>query len=93
MFKLPKNDPRDVEFIKKAHQDPNWPEDLDKPCDWDNVSLWRKVWFRVGDTVIMLTTVTVIMALIIACHEAFFDGEAILDEPRCEKSSRGCVDY
>lgn len=51
MFKLPKNDPRDVEFIKKAHQDPNWPEDLDKPCDWDKVSLWGKIWHRIGGTV------------------------------------------
>jgi hypothetical protein len=51
MFKLPKNDPQDVEFIKKAHQDPNWPEDLDKPCDWDEVSLFGKIWFRIGNTV------------------------------------------
>lgn len=37
MFKIPKTDPRDAELIKKAHNDPNWPEDLDKPVDWDAI--------------------------------------------------------
>lgn len=37
MFKIPKTDPRDAEFIKKANSDPNWPEDLDKPVDWDAI--------------------------------------------------------
>lgn len=93
MLKLPKNNPDDEEFIKNSHQDPAWPNNLDKPCDWDKVSLWRKIWFRIGDTVKMAATFMAVMALVIACHETLFDGEALLDEPHCEQSSKGCVDY
>lgn len=48
MFKLPKNKPEDEDFIKSAHNDPSWPHDLDKPCDWSKVSPWQKTWFKIG---------------------------------------------
>lgn len=92
MFKLPKNKPEDVEFIKKAHEDPNWPEDLDKPEDWDKVSLPRKIWFVVGDAVKTIIAVIVMVALPTSCAVYFFDEESWFEEPYCEQTSRGCVE-
>lgn len=91
MFKLPKNDPRDVDFIKKAHQDPNWPADLDKPEDWDNVPLWRKIWFRIKTPVIATFWLLVLCGLFIAIIE-FIDAGEGMDEPRCDPSPQGCYE-
>jgi hypothetical protein len=91
MFKLPKNDPRDEEFIKRAHEDPNWPEGLDKPCDWDTVPLWRKVWFRIKTPVLAIAWVLFFCGLFIALIE-FIDAGEGMDEPYCNPSPQGCYE-
>ncbi len=93
MLNLPKNNPDDESLIKKANNDPNWPADIDNPCDWDRVGLWSKIWFKIGDTVKMLIAIFAIGAIVIACHETFFKGGNGMDEPRCDPGPTGCVEY
>lgn len=91
MFNLPKNDPKDEDFIKRAHNDPNWPKGLDTPCDWNKVSLWGKIWFKIGNTVKMLTTLIIIFLIVGACSKLFFkENNSIL--PDCEPSPQGCYE-
>ncbi|HWV16046.1 MAG TPA: hypothetical protein VN030_11515 [Cellvibrio sp.] len=41
-----KNNPEDEEFIKKCKNDKDWPKDLDRPVDWDDVPWHKKFWFK-----------------------------------------------
>lgn len=86
-----KNKPEDEDFIKRAHEDPNWPEDLDKPCDWSKVSLWRKIWFKIGDAVKGIFWVLFFCGLSIAFIE-FLDAGEGMDEPSCTPSPQGCYE-
>lgn len=86
-----KNRPEDEDFIKRANQDPNWPDDIDKPCDWNKVSVWQKFWFKYGDLLSGLFWLFVFCGLFIALIE-FIDAGDSMDDPSCTQSSRGCYD-
>lgn len=92
MLKLPKNNPEDEEFIKRANEDPNWPDDLDKPCDWSKIPLWRKIWFVIGDGVKAIASLIVLSALCIALYEFLGGGSESFDEPYCQPSPQGCYE-
>lgn len=91
MFKLPHNAPDDDEFIKRANQDPDWPENIDKPRDWDAVSIWRKLWFKFGGLIAGIFWLLFFCGLFIALIEFIGAGKGV-DEPSCTQSSRGCYD-
>lgn len=62
-----KNNPEDEEFIKRAHNDPNWPKDVDKPFDWSQASWLFKFWHRWGDTIAGWAWFIAIMAFVGIC--------------------------
>jgi hypothetical protein len=86
-----KNNPEDEDFIKRAHEDPNWPGDIDKPCDWNKVSLWQKIWFKIGGAVKGIFWLLVFCGLFIALIE-FIDAGDGMDEPSCTQSPQGCYE-
>lgn len=86
-----KNNPKDEDFIKRAHENPSWPNDIDKPCDWSKVSSWRKTWFRIGGAVKAIFWVLVFSGLFIALIELIDAGEG-MDEPYCNQSPQGCFE-
>lgn len=91
MLKLPKNNPDDEEFIKRANEDPNWPKDLDKPADWSTVSVLQKIWFSIEGAVKGALWVLAFCGIFIALIE-FIDAGEGMDEPRCTPSPQGCYE-
>lgn len=85
------NKPEDEDFIKRAHNDPKWPADLDKPADWSRVSFWQKTWFKIGGVVKSILWVIAFCGIFIALIE-FIDAGEGMDEPSCEPSPQGCYE-